>query len=104
MRILESSAVDIELNKIQDRLRKSGRPVEYDLKTCWTINTMPCFNDFKKGLTDLYIPRVFLWFPHYLTDDTLKCPVCKKENRENHLIINGFSQQPKARRVIDINE
>lgn len=104
VKFLNSSAIDKELDKIQARLRKNGRPAEYNLSTCWKITTIPCFYDMsKKGPVQLYIPRVFLWFPHHLIQKALKCPVCKKENRDNHLIVNGFSQQPKARRFIDIN-
>jgi hypothetical protein len=46
----------------------------------------------------LYIPRVFLWFPHHLFKD-LKCPTYNEK-----ISVKGYNKKPRARRVINLNE
>ncbi|KAG2217598.1 hypothetical protein INT45_001760 [Circinella minor] len=68
----------------------------------------------------LYLPRVFLWFPHLLIDKVLECPKCKekalecseckkkgsecsKHAKQSELGQKGYTQPPYARRVVDLN-
>lgn len=96
----EGSVVDNYLKSIQERLRGGSMPSEYKNGTFWVHVKSPSFilGGAVIDPTLLYIPRVFLWFPHHLKKD-LKCPTCN-----SRFVVRGFTTDPRARRVIDLFE
>ena len=109
LNIAEGSPADQLSKKILERLGKpcnrGKSPSEYtDGKTFWVSTSCPSFalggNKAPKPEV-LYTPRMFLWFPQYLTATGKKLNCCKS-GCDGHLNVKGFT--PKARRVIDIKE
>lgn len=95
----EDSVVSNYLEGIYNRLKGGNEPAEYQKKTFWVHHESPSFAISKKTKPDsLYIPRVFIWLPHYIKKD-LKCPTCSSK-----LEIKGYNTEPRARRVIDLHE
>lgn len=102
--VAEESITDKYLEKIQQRLRGGNVPKEYLAGVFWVQRKDPAFileNELKHNIAEeLYTPRVFLWFPHYLMKG-LKCvhPDCN-----NKIEVKCFNKKPRARRIIDLNE
>lgn len=104
--IEENSFVDNYLRSIQERLkgsrnqRRGHKPEEYNNGTFWVSTKSPSFmlSTEPENASQLYTPRVFLWFPHHLDGD-LKCPICNEK-----IEVKGFNKKPRARRIIDLNE
>ncbi|KAL9536909.1 hypothetical protein MBANPS3_012260 [Mucor bainieri] len=107
--VADNGPVDILTKKIIGRLTKTGNkgqpPQEYTVgKTFWVNQCCPSFALSGSTAPDanaLYIPRMFLWFPQYLTatGERLKCCNAKCKG---YLTSNGIT--PNARRVIDIQD
>jgi hypothetical protein len=71
---------------------------EYLKKTYWVSAQFPGFDyDTRTSPEDLYIVRVFVWFPHHLMKkgEKLKCEC------HDFLEVKGFTKRPRARRVVD---
>ncbi|CAO3629075.1 unnamed protein product [Mucor hiemalis] len=96
--VAEESITDKYLEKIQQRLRGGNIPKEYLAGVFWVQLKDPAFileNELKRNIAEeLYTPRVFLWFPHYLMK-VLKCvhPDCK-----NKIEVKCFKKNP----VLDV--
>ncbi|KAG2219719.1 hypothetical protein INT45_006051, partial [Circinella minor] len=107
---------------LQQRFKKNGKIKEYENGTFWVHPKDPYFALMKSDLNPaaLYLPRVFLWFPHLLIDKVLECPKCKekalecseckkkgsecsKHAKQSELRQKGYTQTPYARRVVDLN-
>jgi hypothetical protein len=74
-------------------------PKEYRKKTYWVPIKFPGFDyDTGRSSEDLYILRVFVWFPHHLMKKG------EKLNCECHILleVKGFMKRPRARGVVDL--
>ena len=89
-------------------------PSEYRRGTFWILPPDPFFalhnptteilalredESFDYDPVMLYLPKVFLWIPHLLVDDRLKCT---HPNCSGKLKSNGYPKDPPARRVVDL--
>lgn len=89
------------LRNLQIRVSKEQRPQEYKQGTFWVNPPSPFFSLEQIKWSQLYQPRVFLWMPHLLIgDQKLKCKTC---NSRSPLNLHGWSSDPYARRVVDID-
>lgn len=99
----DAQLTDMEryFRSIQKRLVEQDLPEEYAKGTFWVEPPSPYFALRQNPLdpTMLYRPRVFLWMPHLLVENRLRCPQCNA-NLEN----KGFNKCPPARRVFDIDK
>lgn len=101
--------MDLYLKEIQDRIKsnnksKYGKAKEYHDGTFWVDKKDPAFILNSGGSLDptkLYQPRVFLWFPHLLVHEKLRCPKC---NIETGIQVKEWNVRPRARRIIDTHE
>lgn len=109
--IREDSIIDNYLKSIQDRIkmenkgqqRRSKPPKEYQNGTFWVQKKNPAFilnGQLELNPDQLYYPRVFLWFPHFLVSE-LKCPRCSTPTTFH---VKEWNSNPRARRIIDLNE
>lgn len=98
----KGSFIDRYLGEIQTELtRKRGEwPKCYKEGTLWYESKLPSFA-LRKQLSpeELYKPRVCIWLPHLLALSSLKCPKCNED-----LSADGYTKDPKARRIIDFDE
>lgn len=98
----EDSYITGYLAKIQDSFVKGEKPEIYKQGTFWYPRKMPSFalsDTAKINPEVLYEPRVFIWLPHYLTTEHLKCPDCGSK-----LNADGYTKDPRARRITDLTE
>ena len=96
----EGSVIDVYLGGIQKKLREKVISDDFVKSNFW-IHPPSAYSTLSKDKVDpflLCIPRIFIWLPHKLQID-LRCPVCNKG-----IEVKGHSNNPKARRIIDLYE
>lgn len=107
--VKKNSIIDNYLKDVQERVKreckkpKPGKPQEYEDGTFWVKRKDPAFllkDQARLDPNELYHPRVFLWFPHHLSDN-LTCPRCTVPTT---IQIKEWSTKTRARRIIDIDE
>jgi hypothetical protein len=85
--------------RLQERDGRSLKmPTEYTVGSFWVQQQDPTFSLAFKGITtsiqSLFMPRIFLWLPHFLVK-TVACPKCGKELEKNGIAA--------PRRIVDID-
>jgi hypothetical protein len=99
-RIKDNTVLASYFETLQKRLSKENKPKEYEQGTFWVLPPQPFFAlRQSRSPSQLYHPRVFLWLPHLLVSETLKCPDCK-----SNLRVKGWNTEPRARRIVDLKE
>ncbi|KAG2224799.1 hypothetical protein INT45_005323 [Circinella minor] len=107
--------LSIQTRVVEETMEYDNKlPSEYRRGTFWILSLDPFFalhnptteilalcedESFDYNPVILYLPKVFLWIPHFLVDNRLKCP---HPNCSGKLTSNGYRKGPPARRVVDL--